>query len=256
MSPRNNPLKLLPLLLGLLFMALPKAQAQFGGDPILNLQNEDLKLLNWGYYLGMNQYDFQFEYRDDTGRDVLVDKGIGFNVGLIGELRLNEFLDVRTEPGLLYTSRILGFPGFSNTVDAMREVKSTYIRFPLLLKAGTRRIGNWKPFIIGGIYAAINLGSKEDSLDDNSTGEFRDEFAQASEDFVKLAKDAKVTTEATAIAAAVESMTDDAAVVLVTVSSTVTNADGAKDAPRNWRLSVDLRRDGDQIKMAKVEFVP
>jgi len=173
MSPRNNPLKLLPLLLGLLFMALPKAQAQFGGDPILNLQNEDLKLLNWGYYLGMNQYDFQFEYRDDTGRDVLVDKGIGFNVGLIGELRLNEFLDVRTEPGLLYTSRILGFPGFSNTVDAMREVKSTYIRFPLLLKAGTRRIGNWKPFIIGGIYAAINLGSKEDSLDDNSTGEFR-----------------------------------------------------------------------------------
>src|SRR5690606_15896217 len=142
-------------------------------DPILNLQNEDLKLLNWGYYLGMNQYDFQFEYRDDTGRDVLVDKGIGFNVGLIGELRLNEFLDVRTEPGLLYTSRILGFPGFSNTVDAMREVKSTYIRFPLLLKAGTRRIGNWKPFIIGGIYAAINLGSKEDSLDDNSTGEFR-----------------------------------------------------------------------------------
>ncbi|MBU8810203.1 hypothetical protein KL953_15070 [Mycolicibacterium goodii] len=91
---------------------------------------------------------------------------------------------------------------------------------------------------------------------DNSTGEFRDEFTRASEDFVRLAKDAKVTTEATATAAAVESMTDDAAVVLVTVSSTVTNAEGAKDSPRNWRLSVDLRRDGDQIKMAKVEFVP
>lgn len=91
---------------------------------------------------------------------------------------------------------------------------------------------------------------------DNSTGEFRDEFAHASGDFVRLAKDAKVTTEATATAAAVESMTDDAAVVLVTVSSTVTNAEGAKDSPRNWRLSVDLRRDGDQIKMSKVEFVP
>lgn len=91
---------------------------------------------------------------------------------------------------------------------------------------------------------------------DNSTGEFRDEFAHASEDFVKLAKDAKVTTEATATAAAVESMTDDTAVVLVTVSSTVTNAEGAEDAPRNWRLSVDLKRDGGQIKMSKVEFVP
>lgn len=91
---------------------------------------------------------------------------------------------------------------------------------------------------------------------DNSTGEFRDEFAHASEDFVKLAKDAKVTTEATATAAAVEAMTDDTAVVLVTVSSTVTNAEGAEDAPRNWRLSVDLKRDGGQIKMSKVEFVP
>lgn len=173
MSPRNSPLKLLPLLFGLLILAFPKARAQFGGDPIVNLQNEDLKLLNWGYYLGLNQFDFQFEYRDDTGRDVLVDKGIGFNVGLIGELRINEFLDLRTEPGLLYTSRTLGFPGFSTTVDALREVKSTYIRFPLLLKAGTRRIGNWKPFITGGAYVAINLGSKEDSLDDNSSGEFR-----------------------------------------------------------------------------------
>ena len=161
------------MLFGLLLLAGPKAQAQFGGDPILNLQNEDLKLLNWGYYLGLNQYDFQFEYRDDTGRDVLVDKSLGFNVGLIGELRLNEFLDLRTEPGLLYTARTLGFPGFPSTADALREVKSTYIRFPLLLKAGTRRIGNWKPFITGGIYAAINLGSKEESLDDNSTGEFR-----------------------------------------------------------------------------------
>jgi len=67
----------------------------------------------------------------------------------------------------------LGFPGFTTEGDALREVKSTYIRFPLLIKAGTRRIGNWKPFVTGGVYAAINLGSKEDSLDDNSSGEFR-----------------------------------------------------------------------------------
>lgn len=161
------------ILFGLLILASPKSTAQFGKDPILNLQNEDLKFLNWGYYLGFNQYDFQFEYKDDVGRDVLVDKSIGFNVGLIGELRINEFLDARFEPGLLYTARTLGFPGFDNQADAIREVRSTYIRFPLLLKASTRRIGNWKPFIVGGIYASTNLGSKEDSLDDNSSGEFR-----------------------------------------------------------------------------------
>jgi len=149
------------------------AVAQFGSDPILNLQNEDKKFLNWGYYLGFNQYDFQFEYKDDIGQDILVDKSLGFNVGLIGELRINEFLDARFEPGLLYTARTLGFPGFTTENDALREVRSTYIRFPLLLKASTRRIGNWRPFIVGGVYTSINLGSNEDSLDDNSSGQFR-----------------------------------------------------------------------------------
>ena len=161
------------ILFGLLLLASPKSIAQFGKDPILNLQNEDLKFLNWGYYLGFNQYDFQFEYKNDIGRDILVDKTFGFNVGLIGELRINEFLDARFEPGLLYTTRTLGFPGFTTEADALREVRSTYIRFPLLLKASTRRIGNWKPFIVGGVYTSMNLGSKEDSLDDNSSGEFR-----------------------------------------------------------------------------------
>ncbi|MEC7263105.1 MAG: outer membrane beta-barrel protein, partial [Bacteroidota bacterium] len=105
------------ILFGLLVLTGPKSIAQFGKEPILNLQNEDKRLLNWGYYLGFNQYDFQFEYKNDIGRDVLVDKSIGFNVGLIGELNINEFLDTRFEPGLLYTARTLGFPGFSTEAD-------------------------------------------------------------------------------------------------------------------------------------------
>ncbi|BDW91637.1 MULTISPECIES: porin family protein [Flavobacteriaceae] len=166
-------MKNLLILFGLIVLSGTNVVAQFGGDPILNLQNEDKKFLNWGYYLGFNQYDFQFEYKEDVGRDILVDKTLGFNVGLIGELRINEFLDARFEPGLLYTSRTLGFPGFSTQAEAIREVRSTYIRFPFLLKASTRRIGNWRPFIVGGVYTSINLGSNEDSLDDNSTGQFR-----------------------------------------------------------------------------------
>ena len=150
--------------------------AQFKEKPILNLQNEDKKFLNWGYFLGFNQYDFKFEYKNDLGprqTDVLVSKNVGFNVGLIGEMRLNEFLDLRFEPGLFYSKRDLGFPGFSAENEAIREVRSTYISLPLLLKASARRIGNWKPFVIGGGGMAINLGSNEDSPDDNSSGTFR-----------------------------------------------------------------------------------
>ncbi|WP_411030319.1 porin family protein [Spongiimicrobium sp. 3-5] len=160
-------------LLGCLVLLCPAAKAQFNEKPVINLENEDEPRLNWGYFLGFNQYDFKFDYKDDIGGDILVNKTTGFNVGLIGEMRINEFLDLRFEPGLLYTQRDLGFPGFDNEQDAIREVRSTYINFPLLLKVSTRRLGNWKPFIIGGAYASMNLGSNEDSLDDNSSGTFR-----------------------------------------------------------------------------------
>lgn len=91
---------------------------------------------------------------------------------------------------------------------------------------------------------------------DNSTGDFRKEFEGQAKDFATVAKESKVVTEATATAAAVESMTDNDAVVLVTATSTVTNTSGAEQEPRTWRLTVNLTRDGDQIKMSKVEFAP
>ena len=76
-----------------------------------------------------------------------------------------------------YNARTLGFPGFDNSDEgrrnAIREVKSTYINFPLLIKLSTKRFGNWKPFLIGEVSRSLNLGSNESSLDDNSSGTFR-----------------------------------------------------------------------------------
>ncbi|PCJ97464.1 MAG: PorT protein [Flavobacteriaceae bacterium] len=160
-----------PILLGFLVLCT-SAKAQFNEKPILNLENEDVPFLNFGYFLGLNQYDFQFEYKADLP-EILVEKTFGFNVGLIGEMRINEFLDFRFEPGLHYTQRTVGFPGFTEANDAIREVKSTYINFPLLLKVSTKRLGNWKPYLIGGASISMNIGSNQDSLDDNSSGTFR-----------------------------------------------------------------------------------
>ncbi|OBF31290.1 hypothetical protein A5724_22320 [Mycobacterium sp. ACS1612] len=100
--------------------------------------------------------------------------------------------------------------------------------------------------------------AKEDvqRIIDNSTGQFHDDFKDQAEDFIKVTQDSKVITEVTVNATGVESMTDDSAVVLVSATSRVTNAAGAKQEPRSWRLSVNLDRAGDQIKMSKVEFVP
>ena len=91
---------------------------------------------------------------------------------------------------------------------------------------------------------------------DNSTGQFKTDFESQAADFVKVAQDSKVVTEVSVNSTAVESMSDDAAEVLVAASSRVTNTAGANQEPRTWRLSVSLKREDGQIKMAKVEFVP
>lgn len=138
----------------------------------------DFKLLRWGYYLGINSYDFNFDYKEDLP-DISVERSPGFSVGLIGNMRVNNFLDLRFEPGLFITTRNLFysqeyFQGRTfKESDLTREVKSTYIHLPLLLKVSTKRINNFKPFIVGGISTAINLSSNEDNPDDNSKGQFR-----------------------------------------------------------------------------------
>ncbi|APY11893.1 PorT protein [Seonamhaeicola sp. S2-3] len=170
--------------LTLLIFALQTTNAQlFKKEKVTYDANQgrgstDNNLLRWGYFLGFSQYDFNFDYNEDL-RDIYVKRNPGFNVGLIGNLRINSFLDLRLEPGLFITSRELYYAQshFTTTTpsanDLTREIKSTYIHIPLLLKVSTKRINNFKPFIVGGFSTALNLSSNEDNPEDNSNGQFR-----------------------------------------------------------------------------------
>ena len=91
---------------------------------------------------------------------------------------------------------------------------------------------------------------------DSSTGQFRDDFQQRAKDFTTVVEQSKVVTQGTVNAAAVQSIDGNSALVLVAATSRITNAAGAKDEPRNWRLRVTVTEDGGQYKMSKLEFVP
>ncbi|WP_445711694.1 type IX secretion/gliding motility protein PorT/SprT [Flavobacterium sp.] len=156
-----------------LITALGYAQGgMFGKDPIINQENFDKQKVHWGYYLGFNSLDFKFDYLSPT-EDVKSETTTGFNVGLVGNLRLMEYVDLRFEPGLVITQRNLTFPGFENQRDALREVKSTYIHFPLLLKLSSKRTGNIRPYLLTGVSTTLNLGSNSDAPDDNYNDRFR-----------------------------------------------------------------------------------
>ena len=167
------------IVLFFLLIASQSSFAQlFNKEKIKNIENFDKQFLTWGYFLGLNSYDFNFDYNEDK-KDILVETSFGFSVGLIGNMRINEFFSLRLEPGLYVTKRDLiydesSFEGLDfNNSDLLREVNSTYIHVPLLIKASTKRINNFKPFIVGGISTSLNLSSNEKNPDDNNNGEFR-----------------------------------------------------------------------------------
>lgn len=156
------------------------AQNMFGKNPYKNQQSFDQQRIHWGYFLGFNTYNYKINYNDNfqkqfNGQEIQVKTTGGFNVGLVGNLRLTEYLDLRFEPGLYYGKKELYFPyleshGISNNI---RTINSTYIHFPLLLKFSALRTGNIRPYVVGGFSESLNLGSNQDSKDDNYAGKFR-----------------------------------------------------------------------------------
>lgn len=161
------------LVLTICFCLSHTAHAQWlSRERVVNLENFDKQTLSWGYYIGFNNYDFNFKF-NDLDSDIYVKQNIGFNLGLIGDLRLNEYLNLRLEPGFFSMRRDLEFDSDKVPNHNENSVKSAYIHIPLLLKASTKRINNFKPFILGGFSYSHNLGSKEKNPDDNSRGVFR-----------------------------------------------------------------------------------
>jgi Mce-associated membrane protein len=119
-------------------------------------------------------------------------------------------------------------------------------------------------FVAGAKQGVVNLTSmdfnkaKEDvqRVIDSSTGQFHDDFQARAKDFTTVVEQSKVVTQGTVNAAAVQTINGDFALVLVAATSHITNAAGAKDEPRNWRLKVTVKDDGGQYKMSNVEFIP
>ncbi|WP_264511173.1 porin family protein [Flavobacterium sp. N1719] len=165
--------KLILILLCFPLGVLAQSKGIFSKDPIIHLENFDKQRVHWGYFLGFNSFDFKFDYINPPVKDIAVANSTGFNVGLVGNLRLHEHIDLRFEPGLYYTQRNLTYSGFTKPLDALREVRSTYIMLPLLVKFSSQRVGNVRPYLVGGIDATLNLSSNSKSIDDNYQQRFR-----------------------------------------------------------------------------------
>lgn len=107
---------------------------------------------------------------------------------------------------------------------------------------------------------SVDYGTAQETVQrvlDSSTGRFRSNFEETADDFVKAVQEEKIITRASVNDVAVDSMTADSAVVLVSATSQREGPQAPKSQqqPRVWRVVVTMERDGGQMKMSAVEFV-
>lgn len=91
---------------------------------------------------------------------------------------------------------------------------------------------------------------------DDTTGTFKVSILMGGEDAVKAVEQSKVSSKGSVQAAAVQSMSQDSAVVLVAAKSEITKPGQAKPESRSMRIVVTMERDAGQLKISRLEFVP
>ena len=172
------------IILALVFLCSYVATSQIFKDKEKFLENTDFdqKNFTYGYYLGVNLFDFKF-HPNENGLDdfqkflVRSEPKMGFHAGLIGRWRLNDYFDFRAEPGIYFVQRDLTFRNFAVgetrdgytfvAGDTIRNVKSTYLDIPVFINLHGARWYNTRPYMQAGVSWMINLQSNEKKTGDN-----------------------------------------------------------------------------------------
>ncbi|MBK7028993.1 MAG: hypothetical protein IPH45_07205 [Bacteroidales bacterium] len=167
----------------------------------LNLRNADQVPYHFGFQLGINQMLFTLNtspgfqnkmYYNTAGNNEIINSipdlnsdsaflyGIesnptyGFVIGIVGDLKIGQYMNFRFTPSLTFGERDLEFiiKSYQDSqtpqlLVAKKNVQSIFVEFPFMMKFKGNRINNARPYVLGGVKYALDLASnakkKEDS---------------------------------------------------------------------------------------------
>ena len=144
-----------------------------------NMVEHDIKPFYFGITLAYNQAHFQLHQSDyflkqDSIAVVEPITQKGFDLGLLGTMRLNNRIDLRANPTLIFADKNLYYAFKEDTNTVEKKIQSVLISFPLQLKFKSDRIGNFRVYAIGGLKYDFDLASNAS--------------ARKAEDMVKISK--------------------------------------------------------------------
>lgn len=153
---------------------------------------------HFGFLLGINEMLFtvktnpgfqkQFYYNDDLQQgvpdqnldsanlfNVVAQPTLGFVIGIVGNLRLGEYFDMRFTPSLTFGERNLDYTMMSyngkvapEILYVTKNIQSTFVEFPLSVRYKGKRIHNVRPYVLAGAKYSMDLASNAKKKADNN----------------------------------------------------------------------------------------
>mgnify|MGYP001460657827 FL=1 len=158
----------------LIFLLLMSSFSSFGQrhKKPQNLPRYDFKKIHFGFTLGINSLNFNINKNkkfldNDTLLSTLSQDQKGFNLGIVSNLRLGRYTDLRFIPTLVFGERILNYQ-FNETSNLNlndKRIESTLLDFPISLKYKSERYNNFRTYVMCGIKYSLDIASQSE-IDD------------------------------------------------------------------------------------------
>ena len=130
----------------------------------------DDRVWHYGFLVGINVQDFAMA---NNGLPYINQNGVaeywyadvpeytpGFSVGILGELKANDWLSVRMIPTMHFGDKKVVFKEQRTGKVTEQYVKSTYLTVPFDLKVSAARFNNYRPYVVAGLAPAFDLTVK------------------------------------------------------------------------------------------------
>jgi len=135
---------------------------------VQNIPKYDKQRVHFGFALGFASPDFRVtpvpEFKGiDSVYDVQSEAQLGFLLGIVTNLRIGEYFDLRFVPILTFAQRNLNYSlTFNNIpqVPVVKKVESSFLEFPLMVKYKSARVNNYRAYVIGGAKYSMDLVSQ------------------------------------------------------------------------------------------------
>ena len=116
---------------------------------------QDMRLANNGAAYVNQNHDVEYWYAD------VPEYTPGFSVGVLGELKANDWLSVRIIPTMHFGDKKVVFKEQRSGKVVEQYVKSTYMSVPFDLKISAARFNNYRPYVVTGLAPTLDLTVKK-----------------------------------------------------------------------------------------------